>query len=163
MQLKNRVTLIGYGALLKNRAHLYQLPLPFDFASQRVFRKLTITLSYFSPIVPSIQKYRSAQLWFSLENNELIPNRENTDWQAVRRGTIQHEVFYGSQARAWDQDDSVGIKINCVEDAGKLTEAVRFAILVSFEVAEEIELDIYTNVVTKIREMVPITTVTTSA
>jgi hypothetical protein len=159
---QNRVTLIGYGSLTKNKAHLYQLPLPFDFSSHRIFRKLTVTLSYFSPIIPSIQRYRSALLWFSLENSDLFNDRENTDWTAVRRGTLQHEVFSGNQAKVWDQEDSIRVKINCAEDAGKLTEPTRYSILVSFEVAEGIDLDVYTDVVTRIREMVPVTTMVNS-
>jgi hypothetical protein len=32
--------------------------------------------------------------------------------------------------------DSIGIKINCLENAGNLTEPVPYSVLVTFEVAE---------------------------
>jgi hypothetical protein len=50
---KNRITLIGYGSLAQGKAHVYELPVPFEFASGRYLRKLTVTLAYFSPITPS--------------------------------------------------------------------------------------------------------------
>lgn len=154
---KNRITLIGYGSLVKDKAQIYQLPLPFDFSSARIYRQLTVTLSYFSPIEPSTQKYRTALLWFSLENNVLVSSRVNTDVKAVRRGTVQHEIFYGDKAMVWDVGDSIGIKINCVEDAGKLTDPIPYSVLVTFEIAEELDIDVYTDVATKIREMIPVT------
>ncbi len=154
---KNRITLIGYGSLSKDKAHVYQFPLPFDFSTERIFRRLVVTLSYFSPIAAKIQKYRSAFLWFSLENNTLFTSRENSDWQSVRRGTLQHEIFYGDQARAWDSEDSIKIKINCVEDAEKLSAQIPYAVLVTFELAEGLDIDVYSRVATRIREMIPIT------
>lgn len=154
---KNRVTLIGFGSLDKDKAHVYRLPLPFDFSSQRFFRRLVVTLSYFTPIEPTRQKYRSAQLWFSLENHNLVPTRVNTDDKAVRRGTLQHEIFYGEKASFWDSEDVIKIKINCKENAGKISAAVPYGVFVTFEAAKEIDIDIYTDVVTKVRELVTVT------
>jgi len=155
---RNRATLIGYGALEKEKAHVYHLPLPFDFSSRRFFRKLTVTLSYFTPIESTKQRYRSSQMWFSIENNTLAPSRVNTDDKAVMRGTIQHEVFYGEKAIFWDTDDSIKIKVNCKEDAGKFSNPIDYGLLVTFEVAEGIDTDIYTGIVTKIHELVPVVT-----
>ncbi|MDD4627474.1 MAG: hypothetical protein PHP87_10410, partial [Syntrophomonas sp.] len=65
--------------------------------------------------------------------------------------------FYGDKAMVWDVGDSIGIKINCVEDAGKLTDPIPYSVLVTFEMAEELDIDVYTDVFTKIREMIPVT------
>lgn len=161
---KNRMTLIGYGSLQKAKAHVYQLPVPLNFASERYFRKLTVTLAYFSPITPSKQKYRSAHLWFNIENNELVPQRVNTDHKAVQRGTVQHESFYGEKAVAWNPNNSISIKVNCREDAETKIPDVEYAVLVSFELAEEIceklDIDVYESISMKIRELVPIQTIT---
>ncbi|WIF95100.1 S8 family peptidase [Caminicella sporogenes] len=157
---KNRVTLIGYGSLEKDKAHVYYLPIPFDFSSGRYFRKLTVTLSYFTPIAPTRQKYRSAQVWFSIENKELTPNRVNTDDKSVKRGTVQHEIFTGDRAIAWDPNDSITIKVNCKDDAEKHFAPIDYGLIVSFEIAEEItesfDIDVYSKVLTKIRESVQI-------
>lgn len=158
---KHRMTLIGYGALQKGKAHVYQLPVPFEFTTRRFFRKLTVTLAYFSPTTPSKQKYRSAHLWFNIENNKLTPNRLNTDYKAVQRGTTQHEIFYGDQATAWNPNDFVNIRVNCREDAENTIPDIEYAVLVTFEMAEEIceqlDIDVYESITTKIRELVPIT------
>ncbi len=153
---RNRVTLIGYGSLAKEKAHVYQLPLPFEF-SQRIFRRLTVTLAYFTPIVPTVQKYRSAQLWFTLNNSDIVPNRQNTDWRAVCRGTLQHEIFTGGEAKYWNIEEPLEIKVNCKQDANNLTVPIEYGLFVTFEVAEGVDMDIYTGVTTSIRTRVSVT------
>lgn len=157
---KNRITLIGYGSLKKGQAHVYQLPIPLDFSSERFFRKLSVTLSYFTPIVAEKQKYRSAKVWFTLENKTLTPNRINTDNKAVTRGTIQHEIFTGDNAVPWDPNDKVVIKVNCKDDAETTFGLIDYSLIVSFEIAEEIsdrlDIDVYSNILTKIGEVVQI-------
>ena len=53
---KERITLIGLGALKKDEGDIFRLPLPVDFSSRLMKRKLTVTLSYLSPIAPNKQK-----------------------------------------------------------------------------------------------------------
>ncbi|WP_256710518.1 S8 family peptidase [Paenibacillus sp. FSL H8-0548] len=160
---QNRMTLIGYGTLQKGAAHVYELPIPFNFTSERFFRKLTVTLSYFSPVIPSKQKYRSAHLWFNIENNNLVPQRVNTDHNVVQRGTMQHESFCGDKATTWNPTDSIKIKVNCRDDAETKIPEIEYALLVSFELAEEVcaklDIDVYEIISTKIRELVPIQTI----
>jgi hypothetical protein len=157
---KERITLIGYGKLTKDQADVFRLPLHFDFSSKLVKRKLTVTLSYLSPIVADKQAYRSAQLWFDVQDGgkKLISDgsRQNSEWQAVRKGTLQHEIFIGEQPVVWNDDDLI-IKVNCKEDAGKLkAEAIPYCIFVSFEVAEGLDIDLYENVKTQIRQRISI-------
>lgn len=107
---KNRITLIGYGELKDGEAHLFDLPLPFyEFSREKILRRLTATLACFSPITPSRQAYRSAQLWFSIEGTKkhLIDNRINADWQAVRRESLQHEIFENNEIIVWGADDAI--------------------------------------------------------
>ena len=93
---KNRVTLIGTGSLKKDEGHIFTLPLPVDISSKVIKRRLVVTLAYFSPVEVSKQAYRSAKLWFDVVgNDQLASNRENTEWRAVQKGTLQHEVFEG--------------------------------------------------------------------
>ncbi len=152
---KNRVTLIGLGDLIQDEAHLYRLPLPFNFSSDIIRRRLTVTLAYMAPTNPTRHRYRTTQIWFEVENcKELVPTRQNSDWQNVRKGTLQHEVFTGENAAVWGEDNELRIKVNCKEDAEKFSGKIPYSIFVTFEVAEGVNLDIYTNVATKIRTMV---------
>ncbi len=137
---KNRITLIGYGNISKGSSHNYAVPIPIEFSNKRIKRKLTVTMAYFAPINVANQKYRGGQIWFDINKNSLTPNRVNTDNNIVKRGTIQHEIFYGEQAVAWDENDSIEIKVNCDEDATKEFEKLPYAIMVSFEVLEDIEV-----------------------
>lgn len=156
---KNRVTLIGYGELAQDTACLYSLPLPFNFSSQKIYRCLTVTLASFTPIRPSTQKYRSSQLWFSLETGEknLGIKRVDADDKAVVRGTLQHERFAGDGAVVWGEDDVLGIKINCRADAQDFTGTIPYAIFATFEIAPEYDIDVYQKIVEKVKPKETIT------
>jgi hypothetical protein len=149
---KNRITLVGYGDLKKDSAHLFSIPLPFDFSSRQIDRFLTVTMAYFTPIAPNVKKYRRAQLWFTLENGaNLFSNRYDASDKAVVRGTLQHERFYDNKAEAWDFDDSLQIKINCREDAGNLTDIIPYSLFITFEIAPKYDIDVYTSIVERIK------------
>lgn len=146
---KNRITLIGYGDISKGTSNIYSVPIPIEFSNRRMMRKLTVTVAYFTPINVANQKYRGGQIWFDISKNPLTPNRVNTDNNIVRRGTVQHEIFYGDEAVPWDEDDSIEIRVNCDEDATKEFEKLPYAIMVSFEVLEDIE--VYDTILEKIK------------
>ena len=155
---KERITLIGLGALKKDEGNIFKLPIPVDFSSRLMKRKLTVTLAYLSPTAPNKQAYRCAQLWFNIDDGDknLVPDRQNTEWQAVRKGTLQHEIFVGENPIVWN-DDNLIIKVNCKEDADKIRTAIPYCIFVSFEVAEGYDVDLYTAVSTKIHQQIQIT------
>ncbi len=154
---KNRVTLIGMGSLNVDNAHVYNLPLPFNFANKTMRKRLTVTLAYISPTNSAKQAYRQTQLWFDVENLEkFYMERQNTEWQKVKKGTLQHEIFESEKAGIWDENDELKIKINCREDADKNKDAVKYALFVTFEVAPEEELEIYEKVKNKMKQLVVI-------
>lgn len=149
---ENRVTLIGSGSLKKDEGHVFTLPLPVDISSKVIKRRLIVTLAYFSPIEANKQAYRSAKLWFDvIGNKQLAASRENTDWQAAQKGTLQHEIFEGKAALIWDDNKEIQIKVNCKEDAGKIKDAIPYCIFVTFEVAEGQNIDVYSKVANKIK------------
>lgn len=153
---QSRSTLIGIGKLKKDEAHVFRLVLPLDFSSQLIKRRLTVTLAYFSPLDFKRQKYRSAQLWFEIaKGSNLVPNRQNTEWRAVRRGTLQHEIFTGENAIVWDNDEII-IKVNCKEDASKFQGEIPYGLFVTFEVGEGLDIDVYSIVKNVIKPAVPI-------
>lgn len=154
---KNRITMIGIGALRSEEAHIYKLPLPFDFYNQRLFRRLTATLAYFSPISPTLLKYRTTLIWFEVKDPiGLFSDRQNTEWQKTRKGTLQHEIFSGNKAVNWDSSASLEIKVNCKEDAERNTEKVQYSLFITFEVAEELDLDVYSIISTQLKQIVPV-------
>lgn len=154
---KERITLIGLGTLKKDEGDIFRLPLPVDFSSRLMKRKLTVTLSYLSPIAPNKQTYRGAQLWFNIDDSGkgLVPDRQNTEWQAVRKGSLQHEIFIGENPIVWNDDDLI-IKVNCKEEANKIKTAIPYCLFVSFEVAEGFDVNLYADVSAKIHQRVQI-------
>ena len=91
---KEQVTLIGFGDIAQDKAFIYSIPIPIEFHEKSLKRKLTVTLTYLSPIHPSSIKYREKQVWVTINNgNSLIGSRAEYDYHAVQRGTLQHEIF----------------------------------------------------------------------
>jgi hypothetical protein len=143
---KNRITLIGFDELKKDAAHVYAVPIPFDF-TRRMARTLTVTLAYFSPCAYSTKKYRKAQVWFNLENGkDLVGKRLDADDSAVKRGTLQHERFSCDATNTWGHGNSLEIKVNCREDATGLTDTIPYTLFVTFEIAPEYDIDVYTQI-----------------
>ncbi|MFZ3132640.1 MAG: S8 family peptidase [Desulfosporosinus sp.] len=155
---KNRITLIGYGELKDGEAHLFDLPLPFDeFSREKILRRLTATMACFSPITPSRQAYRSAQLWFTIvgAKKHLIDKRVDADWTAVRRGSLQHEIFENNEIVVWSANDTIQLKVNCANVADdKYSGSVPYALMVSFEIDSAVGIDVYERVGTKIKPRV---------
>ena len=159
----HRVTALGFGSLSQGDAHVYRLPLPPSISSRRLKRRLVVTLSWMSPIAPQNQKYRKARLWIEATDNSRIANEriDVSNNRASRRGTLQHEVFVGNDAFAFQDGDELGIKVNCAMDAGPFDEPIKYAIAVSLEVAEDVDVGIYEEV--RERMSIPISVTSFSA
>ena len=156
---KNRITLIGFGELKNGEALTYDLPLPFNFRNAKICRRLTATLAYFSPAIPTRQKYRAAQCWYSIENGKknFLDSRVDVDWQAAVRGSLQHEIFENDDIVVWDENEGIQIKVNCRGDAdGKFSGSIPYALMVSFEIKDVIDIDVYTKIALKINPKVSI-------
>ncbi len=153
---EQRATVLGFGQLSDGKAHVFSLPLPPSLGSRSEWRRLTVTLAWLSPISASTQKYRTASLWFEMRNNSLAPTRSDADWRAVRRGTVQHEVFEGQSAEPFIDGDVIEIKVNCREDAGKIQNPIAYGLTVSLEVAEGINIAVYNEIRTRIAPAIQI-------
>ena len=147
---------MGFGNLSNGEAHVFSLPLPPSLGSRSEWRRLTVTLAWLSPVLPATQKYRVASLWFEIRGSRLVPNRTNADWQAVRRGTVQHEIFEGQSAEPLEDGEVLEIKVNCREDAGKIHKPISYGVVVSLEIAEGIDIDVYNEVRTRIKPKIQI-------
>ena len=153
---EQRATLLGFGQLGDEEAHLFTLPLPPSLGSRREWRRLTVTLAWLAPIAANTQKYRGASLWFEFEGGMLAPNRLGVDSKSVRRGTVQHEVFEGDRAITIANDAQLTIKVNCRIDAIKIQERVAYGLAVSLEVAEGIDIAIYDEIRTRVASAIEI-------
>lgn len=150
-----RATILGFGQLGDKQAHVYKMPLPPSLGSRQDWRKLTVTLAWFSPTQPSTQKYRTASMWFEASNPLANERQEaaggRSGWLAVRRGTLQHEVFEGEHAHPFIDGENLVIKINCRKEAAEIDSQIPYGIIVSLEVREGVELPIYQEIRDRVR------------
>lgn len=143
---ENRATLIGCGVLRHEEGHRYLLPLPKAIGNNQIERRLTVTLAWLTPIVSNQQAYKKAALWFELQHQDLSVVRQEVDRHAVRRGTVQHEIFSGDEVVTVEDGSSIAISVNCRELTGSLSEAVPYGLVVSLETRGELVLPIYEQV-----------------
>ena len=147
----HRVTLIGYGELKNEKAHVYEYPLPISVNSRRGLKRLKVTLAWITPVTPSNRRYRNARLWFTiLEDSRTIGNRTEVDWQKVRRGTVQHEIYEQILPNAVLDGDTIKIKVNCLQNAAKIAEPVKYALFVTYEIENVVSSDIYSEIAERV-------------
>lgn len=140
-----RATAIGYGIISKDQRHEYRLPLPPSLSGLDCWRRLTITLAWLSPISVDNRKYRKAALTFEATETATAigSNRVGAQWQQVRNGTLQHEIFEGAEVRAFQEGECLVIPVQCREDAGPLDMDVPYGLVISLEVKEEVDIPLY--------------------
>jgi hypothetical protein len=102
-----RATMIGGGRLIAEEADIFQIPLPPSLSGRAGRRRLTVTLAWLTPINPRDRRYRCARLWFEPPQQDLRLARREADWQAVQRGTIQHEILEGQYAAVFALDGTL--------------------------------------------------------
>jgi hypothetical protein len=147
-----RVTGIGGGALSADGGAEHRFPLPPSLSGKRGWRRLTVTLAWFTPINPLSHKWRKAHLWFESPKSKLKVSRVGPDWQTAQRGTLQHDTFEGEAAAAFVDGEDIVVRVSCREDAPGLEGPVPYAIAVTLEVADNIGIDIYTEVRERVRQ-----------
>ena len=145
-----RVTTLGGGKLGRDGSHIHRFPLPPSLSGQRGHRRLTITLAWLSPVNQRHQAWRRADLWFNPPQDPLRVSRQQADWRAVRRGTLQHEILEGERAGVYIQGENLELQVSCRAGAGTLEDEVPYALAITLEVAEELDVNIYDEVRTAV-------------
>ncbi len=158
---EQRATVLGCGEIRENEVHEYAFPLPTGLSTQKLWRRLVVTLAWFSPINPDHRNLREAKL--SLEpggsnwgTGSLKLKRQDGDHNQVLRGTIQHEVLEGSKTIAAYQDgEMLLIRVVCKKDAtASLDEPIPYGLAVTLEVKEDINIPIYQQIHERIKPQV---------
>lgn len=155
--LDNRATVLGYGKLENNQAHVYKLPIPEELGGASVWRRLTVTLAWFSNPKASHMRYRDSALWFTIEgDNASITSRsqQSPDWMQVRRGTLQHEIFDGEDLLVLSEDRSLEIKVNCKSDACNIKEPLKYSLAITLEIADGVDIQLYQHIQTVLQESI---------
>jgi hypothetical protein len=144
-----RGTVLGCGEIRENEIHEYHLPLPPGLSSSQEWRRMMVTLAWFSAVNPDHRNFREAKLEMSPAINwgtlPLKLARQDGDHNQVLRGTVQHEVLEGTdQIAAFQDGDSILLHIACKKDAtARLDDAIPYGLAVTLEVGEGIQIPIY--------------------
>jgi len=151
-----RATIIGFGKLAREKAHVFEVPLPPCLSASKEKRRLTVTLAWLSPINTRHRSYRQAQLWFHVNEDEIGVSKADLDSDTARRGTVEHRVFEGEKVRGFIENQQLSIKVSCKDGAGKCVEEVPYALAVTLEVAEGLDMPIYQEIAERIRPKVEV-------
>ncbi len=134
---ENQATLVGYGALQPDHAHNYRIPLPPSLEGVTVPREVAITVTWFTPVHPGHQSYRTVRLEAdAVQAMEAIGvgrfKDQPTD-HSIKKGTVFHERLFGERAVPFIDDGHLSVRVWCKDDAGNSGNAVRYAIAVTIE------------------------------
>lgn len=145
----HRVTVLGCGEIGVDETHTFRLPAPLGLSGKADNRRIISTLSWFSPINLIHRNYRRAQLQFSV-GRELADRPVGVTYPRVRRGTVQHEVLEGRGAKVINEGDGIEIRVECRADAGNLEERVQYALAVTLESPDNLDVQIYEEIQEKL-------------
>lgn len=157
---EQRGTLIACDDIRENEIHEYRLPLPVELSASTHWRRLVVTLAWFSPMNFAHRNLREARLevqpvgkW---EDVPLRLGRVNADHNQVLRGTVQHEVLEADDLIAAIVDgDTLALRVTCKADAtARLDEQIPYALAITLEVDEGVAVPLYTRLREGIRQQV---------
>ncbi len=146
---EQRATVIGCGTISQKQVHEFRLPLPIGLANENKWRRLTITLSWFTPINSGHRYYRKAALFFEppQKTDFLHLIRSEADHNQVKRGTVQHEILESDKISDYQDGDFLIIPVQCRADATEnLDDLIDYSIAVTLEVKENINIQIYNKI-----------------
>ncbi|MFB2571777.1 S8 family peptidase [Micrococcus sp. IITD107] len=153
----NRAVLVGGGLIARNQRHTYDLPLPPSLRARAEWHRFTITLAYMVPTVGQLTRYRGAKVYFATPDTSLAGgDRTDAEHNAVRRGSLQHEIVQGTRTMVFGDGDAFPIHVECMDDAQRLRagKTVRYALVVSVETAEETSTTIHDEVRAQLRQRI---------
>jgi hypothetical protein len=151
-----RATLLGWASIADGQAHIYRLPLPPSLSASKELRRLTSTLAWITPTNYHHKNYRRAQLFLTVPEDEIGTKTIGVDAKSAQRGTVEHRIFQGSDAKAFLDGTALTIQVNCKKDAGPLTEQIPYTVAVTLEVGSEVAIDIYQEVRVRLRAQVEV-------
>ena len=147
-----RVCLIGAGSLKNQKRATFKIPLPPSLSSPAIWRRLTLTLSWLSPIMAGTNQYRVAQLTMSTSRESLRLNAPQVYHHYNGKGTVIHQVFEGLRAAGYAEDEYLAIDIDCKARVGRINNAVVFGLAATLEVRQGIMMDIHHEVRNRLRQ-----------
>lgn len=144
-----------YASRIGEAEHVYRFPLPPSLSENPIWRRLTLTLAWFTPVNLAHRGYRRAALKFDPRGSlDFARQRQEVDGNSAIRGTVQHEVLESDDILAYQDGASLEFVVTGRAAAGALDGQVPYAFIATLETAEDLQLPIYSEVSTRIQQRV---------
>ncbi|KAF3983522.1 MAG: S8 family peptidase [Methylococcales symbiont of Hymedesmia sp. n. MRB-2018] len=158
---EQRGTVLGSGKIKQNETHEYIFPIPYGLSGEKVWRSMTITLAWFSPINTNHRNLRQAKLSFEPpKNNDSVLNisRIDSNHHIVNKGTVQHEILTGkNKILAFQDNEHIKLHINCKKDAIEtLDKEICYGLAVTLELEDGVSIDIYNQIKNRIQQVIQV-------
>ncbi len=152
-------TLVGTATIRKDRAAVFDVPLPPSLAGERLGRSMRVTIAWFSPVLATRARYRLALLEAVPHGTDLFGGpiddqgwsldmrARELDANIIKRGTVwsRRLVHNGPIVPNYGQGAALPIRVQCRDNSGgglSPDEEIRFAIAVTLALEVETQFDI---------------------
>ncbi|MFC0349863.1 S8 family peptidase [Undibacterium danionis] len=159
---EQRGTVLGVGEIGAGKVHEFRFPIPPALANRKDWRRLVVTLAWFTPINPDHRNLREAKLELSSKGAwdeiALRLTRQDADHNQIHRGTVQHEVLESEKAiAAFQEGEEIILHIACKADATNVLDVeIPYGIAVTLEVKDGVDIPIYTQLRAMIQPQVQV-------
>ena len=164
----NGATLVGLGTLRKDRAAVFDVPLPPSLSGERIGRTMKVTVAWFTPVRVTRARYRLAaldaiphgyDLFGELVEDDgwaLAMKGDQLDANLIKRGTVWSRRLTHSNPVVpnFHTDMRLPIRVQCRDSSGgglSPDDDIRFALAISIEVEAESGINIHDELETALR------------
>ena len=161
-------TMVGTATIRKDRAALFNVPLPPSLAGERIGRSMWVTVAWFSPVRPTRSRYRLALLEAVLHGTDLFGEliegdgwgldmkTQQLDANIIKRGTVwsRRLIHSGPVVPNYGEDAVLPIRIQCRDNSGgglSPDEDIRLAVAVTLELEAETQFDVRAEIEDELR------------
>lgn len=152
-------TLVATATISKDRAAIFDVPLPPSLAGEHVGRSMWVTVAWFSPVRPTRARYRLALLEAVPHGTglfgELVQDdgwgldmrAQQLDANIIKRGTVwsRRLVHSGPVVPNYGENAILPIRVQCRDNSGgglSPDDDIHFAVAVTLELETETQFDI---------------------
>jgi hypothetical protein len=154
-----RAVMVGYGVFESEGLQEYTFPIPAEF-SGRTWKRISITLAWFSRVSPERSTYRNAKLGLSTSNRDInefagASNSETANAIASQRGTLFHTVLSGQGEREFGAESILPLGVVCTQTNETSNMGhVTYGLLVTVEAREQTDIAVHSLIAARVREMI---------
>lgn len=153
--LGNRATLWATGSIGEDAGLLFKLPLPACLSGHRGFRRVSVTLTWFTSVAPGRRAYKAERLIIEEPSKSHLKQvvtgatRNQADLNRASRGTVFSRSWDGRTSRNFVNNANLELRVIRKPDGvDDLPLATEFALVATLET--EAQIDVYDQILARI-------------